>query len=131
MTETVCSSNPAWLNRALRAYVQKRAFRFDDDAGRGLQSRDFRTGLDLIRAAHGKTGMSWARIAAALSGLGLAGAGLWCIRLAIRDPEPASRMLLLAGGTLCLAAGSLTVVHALGVRVRVTVDGHEIVVEPI
>lgn len=48
-----------------------------------------------------------AKAVGAASGFGLAGAGLWMIRLAVIDPEPTSKLALLVGGGIACTVGGV------------------------
>lgn len=125
------SSDPDWLGKILKAFGEKKRFRFVDDGEIGINPDDLQTGLKLLAAAAQKGECSWQTILAALVGLGLSAVGIWLVRAAILDPEPTSRLtLLVAGGLILATTGGAAALHALGARFAVRVDDDGVEVKP-
>ena len=130
-TTVVRTSEPDWLERAIRQYGQSEAFELEDDAALGLQEVDVQSAIALIKAAKKHRGVPWRNIAAALTGLGISTAGIWMVAAAIADPEPTSKLGLLVGGGVVLAlTGGVSTLAALGVRVSVTASGRGFSIRP-
>ncbi|MDD9942628.1 MAG: hypothetical protein OXU20_16425 [Myxococcales bacterium] len=134
VAKLVRTSDPGWLEAALEHYVQGQPFDLKDDAGVGLTARDVVTAAHLLVAAKRTGKLSLNRIIAAVSGLGIAGAGLWMIAAALADSEPTSKLgLLVGGGVLVVLTGGLGTMAALGVRFTVrarSVGGHVFEIRP-
>ncbi len=134
MSDTVRTSEKDWLEKALKLYTDKMTFAFKDDAGLGLSNKDLKSAVSLIRAAKSKGKYSKRNIIAALAGIGITGAGVWIVILAIADPEPTTKLgLLIAGGLILAITGAFGTLAALGVSFKVTAKsakGDEFVIEP-
>lgn len=128
------SSDPEWLEKALKQYSTKTPFVFEDDAGLGLDTKDLRSAVTLIKAAKNKGDMKWKQIAAFLTSLGITGAGIWIVAAAIADPEPTTKLgLLITGGLVLAVTGSLGTLSSLGVKFSVfarTPFGHSFEIRP-
>jgi len=128
------SSDPDWLEKALKQYSAKAPFVFEDDARLGLDAKDLRSAVTLIKAAKSKGDMKWKQIAAFLSSLGITGAGIWIVAAAIADPEPTSKLgLLITGGLVLAVTGSLGTLSSLGIKFSVfarTPFGHSFEIKP-
>lgn len=127
------TSDPGWLDKALKAYRDRMPFHFTDDAGLGITESDLVSAMALIRRA-GQTGkMSWKDISQVLTGMGLSGVGIWLIAASIADPEPTSKLwILLAGGVVLILTGGLSILKALGQKwqVHAKYGKQEIIVKP-
>lgn len=134
MSEIIRTSEKNWLEKAIELYTEKTAFTFKDDAGLGLSQKDLKSAVSLIRAAKSKGKYSKRNIIAALAGVGITGAGVWIVLLAIVDPEPTTKLgLLITGGFVLAVTGAVGTFAALGVIFRVTAKsakGDEFVIEP-
>ena len=127
------TSDPGWLDKALKAYRDRMPFHFTDDAGLGVAEGDLVSAVALIRRAKQSGKMSWKDISQILTGMGLSGAGLWLIAASIADPEPTSKLwILLAGGVVLILTGGLSILKALGQKwqVHAKYGKQEIMVKP-
>jgi hypothetical protein len=127
------TSDPGWLDKALKAYRDRTPFHFTDDAGLGITENDLVSAVSLIRRAKQAGKMSWKEISQILTGLGLSGVGIWLIAASIADPEPTSKLwILLAGGVVLIMTGGLSVLKALGQKwqVHARYGKQEIIVKP-
>ncbi len=103
------TSDPACFKKMAQAYKKKDNFIFSDDAQTGINPA-FSTLLDMGRQA-GLGPQQWLGV---LSSLGLAGSGLWLVRAAVLDPEPTSKLSLMAGGgVVCLVCGGFSAIRIL------------------
>jgi hypothetical protein len=124
MNPVVKTSHPDWLAEALHLFIEKKPFRFVDDAGKGFTEADLISAVQLIRAAREKAGVPWKSICTILAGMGISGTGMALIWLAVIDPEPTSKLaILLVGGVLLIFTGSLAILRALGFSFRVSARG--------
>lgn len=113
------TTDPEWLEKALRCYRDAVGFTLEDDAEFGLREVDLRSGVSLVKAASRKR-ITVKQIAQILTGMGLGAAGIWMVIAAIIDPEPTSKLgLLIAGGVILTLTGGLAVLRALGQRWRI------------
>jgi len=129
--EVIRSSDPEWLNKALRHYTGKTMFELIDDAGLGLSQPDLRSAVGLLKALREKKKFSTRHLWQVLTGLGLGGVGIALIIAAILDPEPTSKLgILLAGGVLLIVTGGLSILKALGQTWVVRVGKGLFTVEP-
>lgn len=114
------SSEPDWLEKALKQYTKKEPFQFEDDGEIGLTEKDLRSAINLIKAAKGKGKVSWKQIVGLLSGLGITGAGLWIVAAAVADPEPTTKLgLLITGGLVLAIMGGYGTLSSLGIKFSV------------
>jgi hypothetical protein len=114
------SSETNWLEKALKQYTEKVPFQFIDDAELGLNEKDLRSAVNLIKAAKGKGRISWKQIVSLLTGLGISGAGLWIVAAAIADPEPTTKLgLLITGGLVLTVMGGYGSLSSLGIKFSV------------
>lgn len=121
MKKTIKTSNPEWLEVALKEYSLKNEFTFVDDAKLGMTEKDLQSAVNLIRASKSKAGKTIKQITAVLVGLGMSLAGIWIILLAIADPEPTTKLgLLITGGFILAISGGYGTLRALGVNFSVT-----------
>lgn len=130
---TIRTSSEDWLPQILDCYAQKQVFEVIDDRNLGLQEQDLASGLHLLKIARKRDHLSFREIAQILAGLGLSGAGVWMIWLAVVDPDPTSKLwILLAGGFTLVLTGGLGTLKALGQTWRVGIrrGRSSIVVEP-
>ncbi|HAD82329.1 MAG: hypothetical protein A2509_09265 [Candidatus Edwardsbacteria bacterium RIFOXYD12_FULL_50_11] len=127
------TSDPGWLDRALKSYRDRLPFHFTDDANLGITESDLVSAVSLIRRA-GRTGKaSWKEISQILTGMGLSGVGIWLIAASIASPEPTSKLwILLAGGVVLITTGGLSILKALGQKwqVHAKYGKQEIMVSP-
>jgi hypothetical protein len=129
----VRTSDPGWLDKALKAYRCRTPFHFTDDAGLGVTENDLVSAVALIRRAKQSGKMSWKDISQILTGMGLSGVGIWLIAASIADPEPTSKLwILLAGGVVLIMTGGLSILKALGQKwqVHARYGKQEIMVKP-
>lgn len=128
------TSNTEWLKIAIENYSKKRAFTLIDDAKIGLTEKDLISAVTLIRAAKKKGGSSIKTIAQALTSIGITGAGIYIVILAIADPEPTSKLgLLITGGLILAVTGSLGALSSLGIKFSIsakTFGGNEFFIRP-
>jgi hypothetical protein len=121
MSVTIKTSEIDWLEKAVKCFTEKSAFTFVDDAKMGLTETDLKSAVNLIRGAKSKGNKTWKSIVGVLTGIGITGAGVYIIMLAIIDPEPTTKLGLLVGGGLLIAlTGSLGVLSSLGVNFNVS-----------
>lgn len=121
MKEIIRTSNPEWLELAIKEYSEKKEFTFIDDEKLGLTKTDLKSAVNLIKAAKSKGGKTIKQITAVLVGVGASAAGIYLIMLAVFDPEPTSKLGLLVGGGLMLTiTGSFGALNALGVNFSVS-----------
>ncbi|MBN2380685.1 hypothetical protein JXM67_12870 [candidate division WOR-3 bacterium] len=119
MNKHIMTTDPEWLEKALRCYRDAVGFTLEDDAEFGLREVDLRSGVSLVKAASRKR-ITVKQIAQILTGMGLGAAGIWMVIAAIIDPEPTSKLgLLIAGGVILTLTGGLAVLRALGQRWRI------------
>lgn len=127
------TSDPGWLDRALKSYRERRPFHFTDDANLGISESDLVSAVALIRRARHAGKMSWKEISQVLTGMGLSGVGIWLIAASIASPEPTSKLwILLAGGVVLITTGGLSILKALGQKwqVHARYGKQEIIVKP-
>ena len=120
------TSSPVWLKELAKAYESRKPAGLIDDAGLGIDPSTHSL-FDMGQRAS-LSAEDWAGV---LVALGLSGAGIWLIRLAIVDPEPTSKLwLLVASGCLALVTGGGMAVSILTDRrpptVRASREGFEI-----
>ena len=121
MSETIKTSNPEWLEIALKKYSLKKEFIFIDDAKLGMTEKDLKSAVNLIKASKAKAGKTVKQITAVLVGIGMSSAGIGIVILAIADPEPTTKLsLLIAGGFILAISGGYGTLRALGVNFSVT-----------
>ncbi len=134
MEKVVRTSEKDWLEKALKLYLEKKPFKFIDDANLKFTEDDLMSAVKLIRAAKLKGVVSWQRIVGVLAGIGITGVGVWMIAAAIADPEPTSKLGLLIGGGIILAlTGSWGILTAIGMKFSVAAKspkGHVFVIKP-
>jgi hypothetical protein len=124
--EDIHTSDPQWFPTLADAYRHRKAIRVIDDGRLGLDPISH-TLFEMARQSRSSM-QQWT---AALMALGLSGAGVLIVLAAIGDPQPTSKLLLIAAGGIVMATtGGLTAVHVLtGVHppnVKVGVKGFEI-----
>lgn len=128
------TSDEQWLKSAIEAYSKKQAFTLLDDAGIGLTEKDLVSAVTLIRVAKKKAGLPFKTIAQALTSIGITGAGIYIVILAIADPEPTSKLgLLITGGLILAVTGSLGALSSLGIKFTIaakTFGGNEFFIRP-
>lgn len=130
----VKTSHTEWLKVAIENYSKKQAFTLMDDAKIGLTEKDLVSAVTLIRAAKKKAGLPFKTIAQALTSIGITGAGIYIVILAIADPEPTSKLgLLITGGLILAVTGSLGALASLGIKFSIsakTFGGNEFYIRP-
>ena len=120
------TSGHGWLKELARSYKGRRRVRVIDDADFGIDP-SMESLFDMGRRAN-LSGPEWVGVVVSL---GLGGAGLWLVRLAVVDPEPTSKLwLLVGGGCLALVAGGGMAIWILTDRkpptVRASANGFEL-----
>ena len=106
---TLSTSEPRWLESLARSYKLRQTVVLLDDAHVGIDPAG-QTLLGIARQA----GLSHRELAGVLVSLGVSGAGVWMIVMAIIDPEPTSKLgLLVGGGVTCVLGGGLSAVRIL------------------
>lgn len=134
MNLIIKTSDTEWLKIAIDNYSKKQAFTLVDDANIGLTEKDLVSAVTLIRAAKKKGGSSIKTIAQALTSIGITGAGVYIVILAIADPEPTSKLgLLITGGLVLAVTGSLGALSSLGIKFSIaakTFGGNEFYIRP-
>lgn len=134
MNLIVKTSETEWLKNAIELYSKKKAFSLVDDAKVGLTEKDLVSAVSLIRAAKKKAGFPIKTIVQALTSLGITGAGVYIVLLAIADPEPTSKLgLLITGGLILAVTGSLGALSSLGLKFSIsakTIGGNEFFIRP-
>ncbi len=134
MNLIIKTSDTEWLKIAIDNYSRKQAFTLIDDAQIGLSEKDLVSAVTLIRAAKKKGGFSIKTIAQALTSIGITGAGVYIVILAIADPEPTSKLgLLITGGLVLAVTGSLGALYSLGIKFSIaakTFGGNEFYIRP-
>lgn len=115
------TSEKDWVKRAMTAYTKKQAFDLVDDKELGLNEKDVRSAVNLMRFLKKEKHLNIKEISQVLVGLGITASGVWMVLAAIADPEPTSKLGLLVGGGLVLAlTGSLGTLRALGIQFSVS-----------
>jgi len=134
MNLIIKTSEADWLKNAIEAYSKKQTFSLMDDARIGLTEKDLVSAVTLIRTAKKKAGLSFKTIAQALTSIGITGAGIYIVILAIADPEPTSKLgLLITGGLILAVTGSLGALSSLGIKFSIsakTIGGNEFFIRP-
>lgn len=134
MNLIIKTSEEDWLKNTIEAYSKKQTFSLLDDAKIGLTEKDLVSAVTLIRAAKKKAGLSFKIIAQALTSIGITGAGIYIVILAIADPEPTSKLgLLITGGLILAVTGSLGALSSLGIKFSIaakTFGGNEFFIRP-
>lgn len=134
MNLLIKTSDTEWLKAAIEAYSKKQTFTLVDDAKLGLNEKDLVSAVSLIRAAKKKAGFSFKIIAQSLTSIGITGAGIYIVILAIADPEPTSKLgLLITGGLILAVTGSLGALSSLGIKFSIaakTFGGNEFFIRP-
>jgi len=121
MSIIIKTSESDWLEKSIKCFTEKTAFSFVDDAKMGLTETDLKSAVNLIRVAKSKGNKTWKSIVGVLTGLGITGAGVYIIMLAIIDPEPTTKLgLLVSGGLIITLTGSLGVLSSLGMNFNVS-----------
>ena len=120
------TSNPTWPSDLALVYKARKSATVVDDAGLGIDPAHHSL-LEMGKRGD-LSGRDWLGV---LASLGLSGAGLWMVRLAVIDPEPTSKLwLLVAGGSLALITGGGMAIWILTDRrppvVRASPSGFEI-----
>jgi hypothetical protein len=120
-TITVRTSDPGWLDQAVRLHLIYGDVEIDDDAEVGVESADLEQLVELIHAHHGHSATRLRTVLGVCVGLCLSLMGLWMIHEAVVDPgETKELWVLLAGGVFMAFFGGLGVFYALGQRWRIT-----------
>ncbi|MCZ6830908.1 MAG: hypothetical protein O7F73_15230 [Gammaproteobacteria bacterium] len=115
---TVHTSEPDWLRRVADAYRQRHSVVIIDDAGVGIDPGN-QSLLEMGRTA-GLSRQEWASV---LISLGLSGAGIWMVIVAIVSPEPTSKLgLLVVGGSVLIFSGGFSAIRILTDRRPPTVE---------
>lgn len=134
MNLIIKTSQSEWLKDSIELYSKKQAFTLLDDAKIGLTEKDLSSAVTLIRAAKKKAGLPIKTIAQALTSIGITGAGIYIVILAIADPEPTSKLgLLITGGLILAVTGSLGALSSLGIKFSIsakTLGGNEFFIRP-
>lgn len=134
MNILIKTSDNEWLKSAIEAYSTKQTFTLLDDANIGLTKKDLVSAIALIRVAKKKAGLPYKAIARALTSIGITGAGIYIVILAIADPEPTSKLgLLITGGLILAVTGSLGALSSLGMKFTIaakTFGGNEFIIRP-
>lgn len=131
--DVIRTSDPKWLEKALKYYVYKQPFQFVDDAKLGIREKDLKSAVALIKRSREEKISTWKQIVRILTSLGVTGLGVWLVWLAIVDPEPTSKLsILVIGGLTMILTGSLSTLKALGQTWSISVSkfGTTITVEP-
>lgn len=117
---TIHTSNKDWLKMVIRQYSDKQPFTLIDDAAIGLTEEDLKSAINLLRGVKSK-GIPWKQIVGVLASVGVSGAGIYILSLAITDPEPTSKLwLIVVGGLFMAVMGSFGTLSSLGVKFSVT-----------
>ncbi len=124
--EEVRTSNPQWLAALARTYKTRAAVHFVDDAGIGVNPA-VETILEMGRTA-GLSRQQWVAVCIAL-GMSVVGVGL--VAAAVMDPEPTTKLMLLAlAGAALIGSGGFAAIRILTghkpPRVKVGKDGIDI-----
>jgi hypothetical protein len=82
---TVKTTAPDWLQKAIKLYAAKKPFTLVDDADLGIVAPDLKSAVTLIRAAKRKGAVSWQQIAAVLAGICITGIGVWMMAATAMD----------------------------------------------
>ena len=120
------TSDSDWLRSLALLYRARIACLLIDDAGLGIDPANQSL---LQMASH--IGLSGREIAGVCVALGMSGAGIAMIVLAILDPEPTSKLgLLVGGGFACVLGGGFSAIRILTSHkppdIRATARGIEI-----
>jgi len=108
-TQVIRSSDAAWFSQILVAYDKRTPFKFEDDAGLGIDLE--KQSLAQIGLRGKLSTQDWL---AAFSSIGVSAFGAYMVIAAIIDPEPTSKLgLLIGGGTALVLSGSFTAVRVL------------------
>ncbi len=96
----IVTSKPGWLGELAEAYRKRDEVILVDDAHVGIDP-ETQSLFEMGRHVRLRP-REWAGV---LTALGMSGVGIWMIAAALRDPEPTSRLWLLAGGGTVLVFG--------------------------
>ncbi len=127
------TSDNIWFEEAIKAFTEKKEFKFIDDAEFNFTEKDLKSALHLIKATKKKKIFSWKTIVKVLTSLGISAIGVWIIILAIADPDPTSKLgLLIGGGLVIIMTGSYGALRSLGIkfRIKAKVGQNEFTIEP-
>lgn len=120
-TIIVHTSDPGWLDQAVRLHLIYGGVEIDDDAGVGIDHHDLQQLVEFIHRHHGHSAARLRTLLGVGVGLCLSAMGLWMIHEAAADPgETKELWVLLAGGVFMAFFGGLGVFYALGQRWRIT-----------
>ena len=116
--KTIHTRQAGWLLQVADAYRQRHNVVIIDDGDVGIDPRS-QSLLDMGRAA-GLSRKEWASV---LISLGMSGAGIWMVVIAIVDPEPTSKLgLLVVGGSVLIFSGGFSAIRILTDRRPPTVE---------
>ncbi len=120
-TIIVHTSDPGWLDQAVRLHLIYGGVEIEDDAEVGVGRHDLEQLVELIHRHHGQSATRLRTLLGVGVGLCLSAMGLWMIHEAAADPgETKELWVLLAGGVFMAFFGGLGVFYALGQRWRIT-----------
>lgn len=120
-TVSVRTSEPGWLDRAVRLHLVYGGVQIQDDAGVGVEPGDLEQLVELIHQHQGHSTTRLRTVLGVCVGLCLSAMGLWMIHAAVADPgETKELWVLLGGGVFMAFFGGLGVFYALGQRWRIT-----------
>lgn len=120
-TIIVHTSDPGWLDQAVRLHLIYGGVEIEDDAEVGVGRHDLEQLVELIHRHHGHSATRLRTLLGVVVGLCLSAMGLWMIHAAAADPgETKELWVLLAGGVFMAFFGGLGVFYALGQRWRIT-----------
>ena len=120
-TIIVHTSDPGWLDQAVRLHLIYGGVEIEDDAEAGVGRHDLEQLVELIHRHHGHSATRLRTLLGVGVGLCLSAMGLWMIHEAAADPgETKELWVLLAGGVFMAFFGGLGVFYALGQRWRIT-----------
>jgi hypothetical protein len=124
--EIVRTSEPGWAKALAKVYKNRRPALLIDDAGFGVDPSS-QTLFGMTK----KAALSIRELSAVCIALGMSIVGCFMILGAFIDPEPTSKLVLLAlGGVTCVFGGGFSAIRILTEdkppNIRVTVKGFEI-----
>jgi len=131
MGNVIFSSDGEWIKKILQFFKKRESFTFINDRELNFNEKDFSNALNFLKKVKETTGFNWKEIFQILASLGLGGAGVWLIRIAIADPEPTSKLwILLAGGTVFILTSGLSLLRIFGMTWSVSATKNGFSVQP-
>jgi len=113
------TSDSNFSEKVLIAIRDKVIFTLKDDDNLGIKKEDLKDGVHFIKALY-REGASKKDLSVLLAGIGISSMGIGLILIAVFDPEPTTKLvILLAGGVVLMLTGSLAILQALKAPMKV------------